>query len=131
MHPSQVTKKGMSWSDFSNIKVRRALTVGMSLQLLQQVNSIFLLHKRDFLAPYSMLLVMYDVCLSEEFVLVQRRGISAALNFTPQILKQSRVDTLLVQAGIKAKSASLMATVVTCLPMLPFIVLAMFLMDSV
>ena len=76
-----------------------------------------------------MLLVMYDVCLSEDFVLVQLCGISAVLNFTPQILKQSGVDTLLVQAGIKAESASLLASAVTCLPMLPFIVLAMVLMD--
>ena len=46
LHPSQV-KKGMSWYDFSDIKVRRALTVGMSLQLLQQVNSFFC-YIRDF-----------------------------------------------------------------------------------
>ena len=51
-----------------------------------------------------MILVMYDVCLSEEFVSVQLCGISAVLNFMPQILKQSRVDTLLVQAGIKENS---------------------------
>ena len=76
-----------------------------------------------------MLLVMYDVCLSEDFVLVQLCGISVVLNFMPQILKQSGVDTLLVQAAIKAESASLLASAVTCLPMFPFIVLAMFLMD--
>ena len=104
LHPSQVAKKGMPWSDFSDIIVRRALTVGMSLQLHQQVNSFFLLHKRDFFGPYNMLLVMYDVCLSEDIVSVQLCSISAVLNFTPQILKQSGVDTLLVQAGIKANS---------------------------
>ena len=76
-----------------------------------------------------MLLVMYDVCLSEDFVSVQLCGIGAVLNFMPQILKQSRVDTLLVQSGIKAESASLLASAVTCLLMLPFIVLAIFLMD--
>ena len=77
-----------------------------------------------------MLLVMYDVCLSEDFVSVQLYGIGAVLNFMPQIFKQSGVDTLLVQAGIKAESASLLASVVTCLPIFPFIVLAMFLMDG-
>lgn len=94
LHPSQMAEKGISWSDFADIRVRRALIVGMSLQLLQQL------------------------C-----------GIGAVLNFTPQILEQSGVDTLLVQAGIKAESASLLASAVTCLPMLPFIMLAMFLMD--
>ena len=77
-----------------------------------------------------MLLVMYDVCLSEDFVSVHLCGIGVVLNFTPQILEQSRVDTMLVQAGIKAESASLLASVVTYLPMFPFIVLAMFLMDN-
>ena len=76
-----------------------------------------------------MLLVMYDVCLSEDFVSVQLYGIGAVLNFTPQILKQYGVDTLLFQAGIKAESASLLESVITCLPMFPFIVLEMFLMD--
>ena len=47
LHPSQVAKKGMSWSNFSDIGVRRALIVGMSLQLLQQVNSFFC-YIRDF-----------------------------------------------------------------------------------
>lgn len=86
--------KGISWSDFADIRVRTALTVGTSLQLLQQL------------------------C-----------GISAVLNSTPQILEQSGVDTLLVQQGIKAESASLTASTVTCLPMFPFIMLVMFLMD--
>ena len=76
-----------------------------------------------------MLLVMYDVFLSEDIVSVQLCSINGVLNFTPQILKQSRVDTLLVQAGIKAEFASLLASVVTYLPMFPFIVLGMFLMD--
>lgn len=86
--------KGISWSDFADIRVRTALTVGTSLQLLQQL------------------------C-----------GISEVLNSTPQILEQSGVDTLLVQQGIKAESASLTASTVTCLPMFPFIMLVMFLMD--
>ena len=60
---------------------------------------------------------------------MQLCGIGEVLYFTPQILKQSGVDTLLVQEGIKADSASLLESAVTCLPMFPFIVLAMFLMD--
>ena len=56
-------------------------------------------------------------------------GIGAVLYFMPQILKQYGVDTLLVQEGIKADSASFLASAVTYLPMFPFIVLVMFLMD--
>ena len=56
-------------------------------------------------------------------------GIGAVLYFMPQILKQSGVDALLVQEEIKENLSSLFASVVTCLPMFPFIVLAMFLMD--
>ena len=60
---------------------------------------------------------------------MQHGGIGAVLYFTPQILKQFGVDTLLAQEGIKEDSASLLESAVTCLPMLPSIVLAMFLMD--
>lgn len=59
LHPSKVAKKGMSWSDFSDIRVRRALTVGMSLQQLQ--HSFFLLHKRDLFGPYCYWLCMMYV----------------------------------------------------------------------
>ena len=62
---------------------------------------------------------------------MQIYGIGEVLYFTPQILKQSGVDTFLVQEILKVDSASLLESAVTCLPMLPSIVLAMFLMDRV
>ena len=60
---------------------------------------------------------------------MQLCGIGEVLYFTRQILKQYGVDTLLVQDGIKVDLASLLESAVTCLPMFPFIMLAMFLMD--
>uniref|UniRef100_A0A0C9S8L9 TSA: Wollemia nobilis Ref_Wollemi_Transcript_10877_2666 transcribed RNA sequence n=1 Tax=Wollemia nobilis TaxID=56998 RepID=A0A0C9S8L9_9CONI len=95
VHPSQFSKQGVSLSDFSDIRVKRALTVGMTLQFLQQF------------------------C-----------GISAVLFFTPQILEQAGVENLLVELGIKAESAALLASSLTSLPMLIFVVWGMVLMDQ-
>ncbi|XP_057864753.2 monosaccharide-sensing protein 2 [Cryptomeria japonica] len=41
MHPSKMSTKGIQWSDFCDVRVKRALTVGMTLQMLQQESLIF------------------------------------------------------------------------------------------
>lgn len=60
---------------------------------------------------------------------MQFSGINAVLYFTPQILMQSGAGDLLANIGIDGESASILASGVTCLLMLPCIVLAMWLMD--
>ena len=61
---------------------------------------------------------------------VQLSGINAVLYFTPQILMQSGAGDLLASIGINGESASILASGVTCLLMLPCILMAMWLMDK-
>lgn len=60
---------------------------------------------------------------------VQLSGINAVLYFTPQILMQSGAGDLLASIGVDGESASILASGVTCLLMLPCILMAMGLMD--
>ncbi|KAH9299285.1 hypothetical protein KI387_030967, partial [Taxus chinensis] len=95
MHPSQMSTEGILWSDFRDIRVKRALTVGMTLQMLQQF------------------------C-----------GISVVLFYTPSILREAHVDTVLGDLiNINVNSAALLASAISAMPMLIFIVLGMWLMD--
>ncbi|KAH7287702.1 hypothetical protein KP509_32G070000 [Ceratopteris richardii] len=64
-------------------------------------------------------------------ILEQFGGINAVLNFTPKILQESGADVLLSQMGIGSDSASILASAVTQLVALPFIVVAMRLMDVI
>ncbi|KAI5057741.1 hypothetical protein GOP47_0027756 [Adiantum capillus-veneris] len=64
-------------------------------------------------------------------ILEQFGGINAVLNFTPEILQESGADVLLSQMGISSDSASILASAATQLVALPFIVIAMRLMDIV
>eukprot|EP00250_Pteridium_aquilinum_P010960 c19748_g2_i1 orf=614-2950(-) len=72
--------------------------------------------------------LIVGVCLQ---ILEQFGGINAVLNFTPEILKESGADVLLSQMGIGSDSASILASAATQLVSLPFIVIAMRLMDVV
>ncbi|KAJ7539906.1 hypothetical protein O6H91_11G114500 [Diphasiastrum complanatum] len=63
-------------------------------------------------------------------ILQQFSGINAVLYFVPQILQQSGAQILLADMGVGANSASILASGVTCLLMLPCIILAMRLMDQ-
>ncbi|EFJ12833.1 hypothetical protein SELMODRAFT_182142 [Selaginella moellendorffii] len=94
VHPVETAIKGPAWSDLLEVGVRRALVVGVLLQILQQFS-----------------------------------GINAVLYFVPQILQQSGADELLARLGLGSASASILASGVTCLIMLPCIGLAMRLMD--
>lgn len=95
MHPSKISAKGIQWSDFCDVRVKRALTVGMTLQMLQQF------------------------C-----------GISAVLFYTPTILKEAKVDEVLSNLiNIDKNSAALLASAISAVPMLFFILLGMWLMD--
>ncbi|KAJ7533512.1 hypothetical protein O6H91_13G052800 [Diphasiastrum complanatum] len=62
-------------------------------------------------------------------VLQQLSGINAVLYFVPQILQQSGAAVLLENVGVGPNSGSILASGVTCLMMLPCIILAMRLMD--
>lgn len=64
-------------------------------------------------------------------ILEQFGGINAVLNFTPEILQESGAEVLLSRMGIGSDSASILASAVTQLVCLPFIVIAMRLMDVV
>lgn len=64
-------------------------------------------------------------------ILEQFGGINAVLNFTPEILQESGADVLLSRMGISSDSASILASAATQLVSLPFIVIAMRLMDVV
>ncbi|KAJ7552598.1 hypothetical protein O6H91_06G061300 [Diphasiastrum complanatum] len=95
VHPAETAVQGPAWSDLLEGGVRRALIVGVGLQILQQFS-----------------------------------GINAVLYFVPQILQQSGAAILLEKVGIGQNSGSILASGVTCLMMLPCIVLAMKLMDQ-
>lgn len=61
---------------------------------------------------------------------MQVSGISAVLYFTPQILMELGTGALLAKIGIEGESASILASGVTCLLMLPCILIAMRHVDS-
>lgn len=62
--------------------------------------------------------------------MLQLSGINAVLYFTPQILMQAGAGEVLASFGIGGQSASILASGVTCLLMLPCIFMAMGLMDK-
>lgn len=95
LNPAEIAKHGSSRSYLKQAGVRRALIVGVGLQILQQVS-----------------------------------GISAVLYFTPQILMELGTGALLAKIGIEGESASILASGVTCLLMLPCILIAMRHVDS-
>ncbi|KAG0609004.1 hypothetical protein M758_8G149900 [Ceratodon purpureus] len=95
LNPAEIAKNASPFSSLMEGGVRRALIVGVGLQILQQFS-----------------------------------GINAVLYFTPQILMQSGAGDLLASIGIDGESASILASGVTCLLMLPCILMAMWLMDK-
>ncbi|KAH7416547.1 hypothetical protein KP509_14G096100 [Ceratopteris richardii] len=62
-------------------------------------------------------------------VLEQCGGINAVLSFTPKILQESGAEVLLSQIGIGSDSASILASTITSLVSIPFIIMSMRLMD--
>lgn len=61
---------------------------------------------------------------------MQLCGINVVLHFIPQILMQSGAGELLESIGIEEESASILASGVTCLLMLPCILMAIWLIDK-
>ncbi|KAH7424174.1 hypothetical protein KP509_12G094000 [Ceratopteris richardii] len=62
-------------------------------------------------------------------ILMQFCGINAVLSFTPKVLQESGAEVLLSKIGIGSNSASILASAVVSLVSVPFITLAMHLMD--
>jgi hypothetical protein len=60
---------------------------------------------------------------------LQFAGINGILYYTPQILEQAGVGVLLSKFGINPSSVSILMSAITTLLMLPFICIAMWLMD--
>lgn len=65
----------------------------------------------------------------EEGSMVQFAGINGVMYYTPQILEETGVSSLLTNLGISAESASLLISSLTTLFMLPCILVSMRLMD--
>ncbi|KAL0847741.1 hypothetical protein Bca101_020988 [Brassica carinata] len=93
MLPKEI-KTGPGWRELKEPGVKRALMVGVGLQILQQF-----------------------------------AGINGVMYYTPQILKETGVSSLLTNLGIGAESASLLISALTTLLMLPCILVSMRLMD--
>ncbi|CAN6802918.1 unnamed protein product [Brassica oleracea] len=93
MLPKEI-KAGPGWRELKEPGVKRALMVGVGLQILQQF-----------------------------------AGINGVMYYTPQILKETGVSSLLSNLGIGAESASLLISSLTTLFMLPCILVSMRLMD--
>ncbi|GAY46172.1 hypothetical protein CUMW_094960 [Citrus unshiu] len=108
IHPSETAAKGFSWKDLAEPGVKRALMVGVGIQILQQVTYGI----TDRTAIFCVL-----------------SGINGVLYYTPQILEQAGVGVLLSNLGISSASASLLISGITTLLMLPSIAVAMRLMD--
>lgn len=60
---------------------------------------------------------------------MQFAGINGVMYYTPQILEETGVSSLLKNLGISAESASLLISALTTLLMLPCILVSMRLMD--
>ncbi|KAM0872132.1 hypothetical protein ACQ4PT_038945 [Festuca glaucescens] len=86
--------KSTKWNDLLEPGVKRALVLGVGIQILQQF-----------------------------------AGINGILYYTPQILEQAGVGVLLSKFGINPSSVSILMSAITTLLMLPFICIAMWLMD--
>ncbi|XP_024361211.1 monosaccharide-sensing protein 2 isoform X2 [Physcomitrium patens] len=95
LNPTEAAKHSHVLSSLMEGGVRRALAVGVGMQVLQQL------------------------C-----------GINVVLHFIPQILMQSGAGELLESIGIEEESASILASGVTCLLMLPCILMAIWLIDK-
>ncbi|KAL1199764.1 Monosaccharide-sensing protein 3 [Cardamine amara subsp. amara] len=93
MLPQEV-KNAPGWRELMEPGVKRALVVGVGLQILQQF-----------------------------------AGINGVMYYTPQILEETGVSSLLTNLGISAESASLLISALTTLLMLPCILVSMRLMD--
>ncbi|XP_009148978.2 monosaccharide-sensing protein 3 [Brassica rapa] len=93
MLPQEI-KAGPGWRELKEPGVKRALIVGVGLQILQQF-----------------------------------AGINGVMYYTPQILEETGVSSLLTNLGISAESASLLISSLTTLFMLPCILVSMRLMD--
>ncbi|KAF3494982.1 hypothetical protein DY000_02055950 [Brassica cretica] len=89
MLPKEI-KAGPGWRELKEPGVKRALMVGVGLQILQQF-----------------------------------AGINGVMYYTPQILKETGVSSLLSNLGIGAESASLLISSLTTLFMLPCILVSM------
>ncbi|WZZ26697.1 hypothetical protein YC2023_010098 [Brassica napus] len=89
MLPQEI-KAGPGWRELKEPGVKRALIVGVGLQILQQF-----------------------------------AGINGVMYYTPQILEETGVSSLLTNLGISAESASLLISSLTTLFMLPCILVSM------
>ncbi|KAF3528145.1 hypothetical protein DY000_02039367 [Brassica cretica] len=89
MLPQEI-KAGPDWRELKEPGVKRALIVGVGLQILQQF-----------------------------------AGINGVMYYTPQILEETGVSSLLTNLGISAESASLLISSLTTLFMLPCILVSM------
>ncbi|KAJ1413353.1 Sugar transporter, conserved site [Sesbania bispinosa] len=144
MTKPKVAAKGTGWRGLLDPGVKRALIVGIGLQILQQValpcvppsmerilsfRSVLmrLCHVREEYAstcmyiPSCVLLQGLDKC--------QASGINGFLYYAPQILEQAGVGALLSNLNISPTSASLLVNVMTTFAMLPCIAVSMRLMD--
>lgn len=137
LNPAEIAKHGSVFSNLKEEGVRRALLVGVVLQVLQQVSRSNLPLTLQALsignAPSFISLSHLICCMIPDkldLLQVQLSGINAVLYFTPQILMQSGAGDLLANIGIDGESASILASGVTCLLMLPCILMAMSLMDK-
>ena len=123
VHPSETAVKGPNWTDLFEGGVRRALIVGIGIQILEQV-----IKSRGFSSDadfWLASLIIFRFCLFLQFA-----GINGVLYYTPQILEEAGVEVLLANMGIGSDSASLLISAVTSLLMLPCIGVAMWLMDT-
>ena len=80
---------------------------------------------------YNILLVMYNVYLSEDLFLCSFLVLVKSFTSRLKYLNNLELTPCQFKKAIKVDSASLLESAVTCLPMFPFIVLAIFLMDRV
>ncbi|KAM3261950.1 hypothetical protein ACQJBY_052560 [Aegilops geniculata] len=94
IHSPNKDYRSTKWKDLLEPGVKRALVVGVGIQVLQQF-----------------------------------AGINGILYYTPQILEQAGVGVLLSKFGISSSSVSILMSALTTLLMLPFICMAMWLMD--
>ncbi|XP_044983063.1 monosaccharide-sensing protein 2-like [Hordeum vulgare subsp. vulgare] len=94
IHSPNQDYRSTTWKDLLEPGVKRALVVGVGIQVLQQF-----------------------------------AGINGILYYTPQILEQAGVGVLLSKFGISSSSVSILMSALTTLLMLPFICIAMWLMD--
>lgn len=122
-HPSLTASKLPIWKALLEPGIKRALFVGMAIQILQQVPTI---HMKSFMEYIVKILWLFTL---STYIYVQFSGINGVLYYTPQILEDAGVEVLLEDLGLGTESASFLISAFTTLVMLPCIALGMRLMD--